>query len=216
MPYVLMCAVHLVLLAGAHPWAHWTQMLLMPALVWAATRVRRPLRAWVLGALFFAWVGDSAPRLVEEPTRFLVMAGGFLLAQLCWVCGLGNRWSLTIPARRRATGVLYVVAAIAIAGFTVPFAGSLAPAVAVYALALTAAAMLATSMGELGTWGGLLSMTAGGLIALDSFFPRFGFGGLDVLIMFTYVVAQGLLVAGAARIRDPRTPRLGDTRHVPA
>ena len=73
MPYVLMCAVHLVLLAGAHPWAHWTQMLLMPALVWAATRVRRPLRAWVLGALFFSWMGDSAPRLVEEPTRFLVM-----------------------------------------------------------------------------------------------------------------------------------------------
>lgn len=200
-PYVAICTVHLLLLAASAPLAHWTHLFLMPPLLLPALLVRPPLRRWVLGAIALAWIGDTAPRLVEGQAHFLVLASAFLLGQLTWVLGLGDRWSLTLPARRPATAALYLVAAVAIMGFTVPFAGALAPAVVLCGVALTAAAILASSLGDLGTWGGVLFMVADTLLVLKQFLPGLRFDGQEVLIMFTYVVAQGLLVAAATRVR---------------
>ncbi|GAB3623656.1 hypothetical protein GCM10027418_17400 [Mariniluteicoccus endophyticus] len=209
--YLAVAVMHLLLLAAGHPWAAVTQPLLAPALVPPALRVRRPLRTWVVIALAFSWLGDTLPKLVAEPNAFMAMTASFLLAQLIWVTGLGNRWAYALPARRPATSALYLVAAVSIVGSCIPFAGPFGPVVVLYAAALTAAAILTTSMGERGIWGGALFMLSGALIAMGAFIPWFRFEGLDVLIMFTYICAQALLVAGAARIRDPRNPRLGDT-----
>lgn len=200
-PYVVVGVIHLVLLAASVPLAAWTHILLMPALVLPALTVRPPLRYWVLGAIVLSWVGDAAPRLMQGQTQFLVMAGSFLLAQLVWVIALGDRWSLTLPARYPAATIPYLIAAVGIGAVTVPSAGALAPAVVLYAVALTSAAILASSMGTLGTWGGVLFMTSDTLLALRQFVPEFHFVGHDVVIMFTYIVAQGLLVTAASRIQ---------------
>lgn len=200
--------VHLAAhLGGADRLADATQWLLMPALAAVLAVATRPARTGrsrsrlvrvVLLALGFSWLGDALPDLAAGDTAFLLMVGGFLLAQTTYVVAF---W----PYRRRgALGrplllVPYAAALVALLALCVPHAGPLAGPVVVYGAVLTAMAVTATGLGPLGVVGGAVFLVSDALIALDAFvpgatLPRHGFA-----VMLTYVVGQTLLVLAVLR-----------------
>lgn len=92
-------------------------------------------------------------------------------------------------------------------GVVLAGAGVLAPAVALYALALLTTASLATALGRAGWFGGALFILSDGLIAARSF-AGFDLPQQDVAVMATYIVAHGLLVLGVIRFLRARRSRI--------
>ncbi|HET7725490.1 MAG TPA: lysoplasmalogenase family protein, partial [Propionibacteriaceae bacterium] len=91
-----------------------------------------------------------------------------------------------------------------------PAADLLVP-LAVYAVVLTAMALLASGLGPLATAGGLVFLLSDSLLALRVFaYPSVP--TLGVWIMLTYVLGQALIVLGAldqARARPSSPPLVG-------
>ena len=88
--FVTVAVLHLgAQLTGAGEVADATQVLLMPLLaaaLWSNTEAPRSrLITLTLVALGLSWLGDSAPKLAEGDTAFLIMIGFFLLAQVAYV-----------------------------------------------------------------------------------------------------------------------------------
>jgi uncharacterized membrane protein YhhN len=177
------------------PTADFTQVLLMPLLAMAlATRARldRPVVVLALAALFFSWLGDSVPKVLDGDASFLAMVALFLVAQVIYAAAF---W------RYRAQSVLslpvlaapYAIAGIGLVWWCAEGAGSLLVPVIVYAAALVAMAVLATGLGPRGGLGGALFLVSDALIALRAFadldLPGHGFW-----VMLTYIGAQVLLV----------------------
>ncbi len=212
-PILTVATVGLLLLTGVHLVAqlldadrvsHATQVLLMPGLAgWFLARVPRqqwgaPMVRLVLLALFFSWLGDTLPRFSSGDTGFLLMVGGFLVAQLVYA------WAFW-PARdrsllRRAPGwlVVYAVVLVGLVVVVAPSAKLLTVAVAGYGLALCAMSVLASGLGRRGLVGGLVFLVSDAMIGLGAFtsltLPAGGFW-----IMLTYVAAQWLLAEAVAR-----------------
>src|SRR5690606_11869680 len=91
--YVALSVVHLVAQTLTdRRLADVSQVLLMlPLLAWLflATSAPRSTSTWLAGVgLFFSWLGDSAPRILEQPTAFWSMVGFFFVAQLGYVAAL--------------------------------------------------------------------------------------------------------------------------------
>ena len=216
--------VHLALhLAGADALVlRVSQATLMPALaLWAfaplpdaAVAHRLPPRVAVpLGvALACSWAGDIAPGILPDEAGFLAMVGAFFVAQLAWLVAL---W----PWRRRSLAVgrtwpftlAYAAAAVGVLVLTASGAGALLAAIAPYAAALAATALLATALDWRGTLGGLLFMASDAMIAIFTFAPLLDPGEPTraLAIMATYCGAQALLVWGVrcevARRGPPQT-----------
>lgn len=182
-----------------------TQMLLMPTLAWLllmrGSAAPPRLVQWALLALFFSWLGDSLPRFATGDTAFLLMVGGFLVAQLCYAVAF---W----PLRARSVLVRpmlltpYVVAYLGFCIIATPRLEAMLPAVLAYAFLLVTMAVLATGLGRLATTGALLFLVSDGLIALntlgDGRLPGHGFW-----VMSTYLLAQLFLVASIINAREP-------------
>lgn len=205
---VAVSCVHLVgQLTGSAPVADATQMLLMPAVAGVlltgtgAPRVR--LVRLALVALLFSWLGDTAPRFTAGDTSFLLMVGFFLIAQLVYVAALWPYRHASL-LRRPAALVPYGAVGTVIVVLCAPEAGALLPAVAVYAAAIVAMAVLATGLGRLAGTGAVVFVASDALIALDAFgvmtLPGQGFW-----VMSSYIVAQILLIT-AIRSRAQQGP----------
>lgn len=191
-PFAVVAVTHLFLLAADSPPARVTHTLLVPALLLPAWGVRGNLRWFAMAVLCLSWAGDVVPNVLAPEHRLLGTAGFFILVMVTWLIALGDRWSQTWPARRPATAVMYAVAAIAIVALTVPWAGSLAPAVVLYAAAVTGAAIAMTSLGDRGTWSGICFMLQGALLGSHHFVPLLSERVADVTIMAVYALAQAL------------------------
>lgn len=190
-----------------------TQVLLMPllaaALLLGAPAPRGRLVRLVLVGLGFSWLGDAVPRLLDGQSGFLVMLGGFLIAQVLYAVAF---W----PFRRRsvlarpALVLPYLVAAVMIIVACAPGAGPMLPAVAVYAAAIVAMAVLATGLGRLAGLGAAAFVVSDALIAMNSF-EVLTLPGHGVWVMSTYIAAQAMLVAAVQRSpghgNDERRPR---------
>lgn len=186
-------------LADADTTSAITQVMLMPlvaAVLWLHTAAPRPrLVRLGLVALGFSWLGDTLPRFVDD--GFLLMVGGFLVAQIVYVVAF---W----PYRARATVArapwLLVLAAALVVGllWVCRDAGWLLPAIAVYGSALVAMALLADGVNALTGYGALVFVVSDAMIGLGAFtdldLPASGFW-----IMLTYIAAQGLIALGIAR-----------------
>lgn len=190
------------------------QVLLMPTLAlvaWTATRGR--LRTWTLVALFFSFLGDLLPQLVDEPWKMPLMIGSFLLAHVGWITGLWSVRRESAVVRHPWALLPYLAIGVGIVAWCLPGAGVLAPAVILYATALLTTASLATALGRAGWLGGALFIVSDGLIAVRSF-AGFTVPAQDVAVMATYIVAHGLLVLGVVR-HSERLGRTGsDSRSV--
>ncbi|MDH2413710.1 lysoplasmalogenase [Nocardioides sp. CER19] len=201
-PYLLVAAAHLLCdAAGWDALAAATQVLLVPALALVlvgsarqSTRLVR-LTRW---ALLFSWLGDTAPRLLDDDAAFGAMLGCFLVAQVFYISAFRPYAGRSVLRTRRGWLTPYVVALLALLATCAPAAGALAPAVVVYGCSLAAMAVLATGVNKL-TWaGGAIFMASDSLIALDAF-DVWTQPGHDVWVMGTYCVAQLLLVLGVLR-----------------
>ncbi|RRJ86405.1 lysoplasmalogenase [Gulosibacter macacae] len=222
LPFLAVALVHLIAAAvQAQTLAAVTQALLMPtlALVLLAPHPDAAGNGWwprtrlfALVALFFSFLGDLLPRFFDGDLSFAVLIGCFFFAQLAWIAALYPRLRHSIVVVQRWRLVLYAVLAIIVLVLCLPAAGALAPLVIVYAVALTAMAILATGWGSFGTVGGLLFLVSDALIAIFTFRPEFDPGqpARSLLIMTTYIAAQFLLVLAVRQFSEKaRQPVVG-------
>lgn len=202
---VVVTVVHLVAqgVAPGGVLADLTQVLLMPLLAWLLlTTTRLPRSRMVrltLLALLLSWLGDTLPRFVAEGSAggFGLMLGCFLLAQLAYAAALAPFVGRSIVRTRPALVAPYVLALVVLVAVTAGGAGAMLPAVVVYGLAIVTMAVLATGLDGVATVGAIVFLVSDALIALRAFadveLPLH-----SVLVMLTYVVGQGLLVAAIA------------------
>ena len=197
--FALVTAVHLVSqLLGHRQIADLTQVLLMPLLALVLLRATRAPRSrevrLVLVALGFSWLGDTLPRLADGDAALLTMIGCFLLAQLVYAAAFWPSLHRSVLGRPLAL-LPYLLAGATIVGLSAREAGALLPAVAVYALAILAMAVLATGRGRVAAIGAAVFVLSDALIALDAF-GVLTLPAHAVWVMATYVAAQVLLVLG--------------------
>lgn len=207
--------------AGGGAVAELSQVLLMPALAAVLLTGTWPPRSrevrLVLVALGFSGLGDSLPRLTDGTAAFLLMLGGFLVAQGVYAVAFWPARAGSVLARRPVLVPLYPLATGSVVALCAPAAGPLLPALVLYALAITAMAVLATGLGRLAGGGAVVFLVSDTLIALDAF------GVLtpplhQLWVMSTYLAAQVLLVAAVLRRekeRDDGRPRRARRRGRP-
>lgn len=204
-PYAVAGVTNLLALAvGAESVAAVAQAMLMPALALTVlgSGVRTRATAWLLVAIAASWLGDSLPKLAGH-LSFVAMVGGFLLAQFAYIIALAPRWRRSFV--RKPVALLPYLAVIgALIALCAPNAGPMLVPLLVYAAALMAMSVLASGYGSLGTVGGALFLISDSLIALTTF-SDLAFPWRGPLIMFTYIVGQGLLAL--AVIRGERAER---------
>lgn len=204
--YVVDVVVHLVAqLTGADDLARWTQWVAIPLLA-AAVIVARPpstrLVRLTLVALFFSWLGDFVPHFFDGDTAFLTLVGCFMLAQIAYIAAFWPNWR---DSYLRSPMLLGYVAAIGLLiWLCAPKAGSLLVPVLLYGLALGTMAVLASGVHPLTAVGGALFLISDGLIALGAFRPDIEIPGSGFWVMSTYLIGQGLIVAGVLRRELPR------------
>ncbi|GAB3479513.1 lysoplasmalogenase [Nocardiopsis coralliicola] len=190
-------AGHLLGLAG---WDRPTQVLLMPALalcVLAATRAPRPRTVrLLLAALAFSWLGDTLPGLAAEDTAFLLMVGGFLVAQAVYLAVFLPHRGASVLHRHRWALAPYAGFVALLVWLCAPHAGGLLVPVLLYGLLLGAMAVLATGLGPWTAAGGALFLVSDALIALGAFVPGFTLPSSGFWVMATYIAAQTLIAAG--------------------
>ena len=217
-PYIVVTVVHLVAIAsGGDQLVAATKPLLMPALLIGLVLglpVRRSLvLLWGGLALVFSWLGDV---LLQSPgdIGFLIGMGAFGLAHLAYIAlYLAPLRTQRSPWWGLAVAVVWWIALVA---QLAPNLGGLLIPVAVYGLVLGTAA--ATALGT--TW--LIAIGAGvflvsdTLLGLDRFLPGFSFDGVDLLIMFTYCLGQGLIIAGVVTVSRRRAGFANAGQLVPA
>lgn len=81
-----------------------------------------------------------------------------------------------------------------------PHAGALLAPVALYGLVLAAMAATAAWHGRLVAIGGALFVLSDSVLGLGRFLPGYDFPLHDLVIMTSYLAAQGLIAAGVLRI----------------
>lgn len=198
---VVVTIVHLGWIAFApdHPAAVVTKAMLMPLI--AAVVVAAGRRPWprvvrlVLLALVLSWLGDVVPEVVDYPTPILLGLAFFLLAQVAYIAAFWPWWRSSLPVRRPVAVLPYLAVLVLLLFVVRDGVGALLAPVTIYAVILTAMAVLASGLGRLATAGGAVFMLSDALLAVRVFtdpdLPAHG-----VWVMLTYVVGQLLIVWG--------------------
>lgn len=193
------CAVATVDIIAEFVFAHWVAfaavVLAMPFLALVLIMSgRRGRTVWlVLVSLAFSWLGDWVGDLV--PSIIIVKIVFFFIAHIFFLLAF---W----PYRRNSIlfrpGYLVAFSAL-VAGLLVwiaPHAGELAPALVAYGALLGLMAVLATGVHRLAAIGGMIFVSSDMSIALSAFVFTGMLPRADVVIMSTYLAAQGLIVLG--------------------
>lgn len=185
-----------------------TKPLLIPALTiyyLAATLQKSYL---FLAALFFCWLGDVLLMLQRDEIFFIAGLIAFLTGHMLYIICYRNfrrvGTGLTGPQRIRFTFPI-VLAGTGLVTILFPYLGSLQIPVMVYALVITVMAMQAlfrygrtNSKSFTLVFAGAISfMLSDSLLAINRFMQPLPLAGLA--IMFTYILAQYLIVEGVVR-----------------
>ena len=197
-PYLVLSLVQLVVLYSGPGWAVTTsKALLMPLLAAAvliAVRRPRPSQAWLLvTALAGSWVGDV---LLSFPGWFVPGLLAFLAAHLAFIV-LFLQLPLQAGRRRLPLWTLvYIAWYAAFLALLAPHLGALLVPVAVYGAVLGTMAALAGGRGGLIALGGAFFVVSDSVLALGRFLPGYEFALHDLVVMSTYLAAQGLIAWG--------------------
>lgn len=200
--FFVVAIVHLTsLLIGWNRAADVTMGLLMPPLaIFLATVVtsshpRRANRVVValLAALFFCWLGDLADDIAVKLVAFAIAHAAYCVAWWPW-----RRSSLAGRRRTRLPAVgMYAVVALVMIVVLAGHVGGLIGPIVVYAVLLSAMALLASSTGPRAALGGAVFVVSDSLLAWHVFVSPLPLG--DVWVMSTYLCAQWLVVSGSRR-----------------
>lgn len=194
-----------------------TKPLLMPLLLgWLVARMVgqwSPALTWLAVGLAFAWLGDLL-LMGEGDLSFLLGIGAFAVMQACYLLaftrvpgpGLVRAWKVAL--------VPYVLVWVGLNAVLWPSAGALRIPVLVYSLLIVAMGVAALDLvirvrQPYGWWvagGAGLFVVSDAFIALTAFGPLDPSRGIGALVMTTYTLAQGLIVAGFAKSLLPAPP----------
>ncbi|WP_353816630.1 lysoplasmalogenase [Agromyces sp. SYSU T00266] len=197
-PYVALSLLHLAMLVGGADGAAVTatKLVLMPALVVAVAlaRPRASATSWLLvTAIILSWGGDAL-LTGSGDGWFVVGLLSFLAAHVAYVVLF-----LRQPAAGRRLPwwtLAYVAWFAAFLALLAPGLGGLFVPVAVYGAVLGTMAALAGGLGGLVALGGALFVVSDSVLALGRFLPGYEFAAHDLVVMSTYLAAQGLIAFG--------------------
>ena len=201
-PYLVLSLVHVGALAcNAADLGAATRLLLMPALAlallwgWSRSgRGRGKVVGLLLTALFFSWLGDGAGAFFPFAPTLPLMLLFFALAHLCYMWTFWRHLAIR-PAPPWAW--LFVVWWVVLAIMLWSPAGSLAPAVTGYGVVLGGTAALATRCHRTLIWGAISFLASDTILAFRIFAPDAIPAWGSPLVMLTYTLGQGLIMAGA-------------------
>lgn len=183
-----------------------TKPLLMPALaaflVSASPRPFTRMVRVVLGALTFSWLGDvllEVSRPADSDALFMAGIGGFLAAQVLYVVAFTPLVRSSSPPRPPFWALLYVLYGAGLVAYLAPELGEFLLPVAVYAAAICTMGIVASGVNAWTALGAALFVASDTLIAVGRFTDLLTVADSwqRVLVMSTYLLAQGLLVVGA-------------------
>ena len=201
-PYLAVSIFHVgVLACGAAGFAEVSKLALMPALAlallwgWSRSgRGRSSVVGLLLAALFFAWLGDGAGTLFPYAPTLPLMLAFFGLAHLLYMWTFWRHLALRgAPPWAWIFALWWLVLVIAL---WAP-AGPLAPAVTAYGVVLGGTAALATRCHRTLLCGGVFFLASDTVLAFRIFAPDLMPAWTSPLVMLTYTLGQGLIVAGA-------------------
>jgi uncharacterized membrane protein YhhN len=162
------------------------------------------LKAWIILALFFSWIGDILLMFEHQNKNyFLFGLSAFFLAQIFYIVFFHNI-RMRENIRGNALLLLVVVVYYYVLIFLLnPYLHELSLPVRIYGVVLSFMLMLAMHTtfsqlkraGWLMTIGAILFVVSDSLLAVDKFYSALPNAGL--IIMFTYGVAQLLITLGA-------------------
>ena len=195
--YVAVAMVDLVAESAHLFWVALAALVLaLPALaaVLLSSRPRDRLTGWVVGALFFGWLGDWLGDLLTPHIAWKILF--FFLGHVCFIVAFWPYRSRSVLDR---PGLLacYALGITALLAWVVPSAGWLyGTGLIAYGLTLGFVAVLATGIGPQATVGGIVFIVSDMSIAITSFVYPGRLSHAELLIMSTYLVAQLLIVLG--------------------
>ncbi len=182
--------------------------LLMPVLSFyliAQTKMARSnLKAWIMLALFFSWLGDVLLMFENNKSVFFLYGLlSFLIAQVFYIIFFHN-----IRMKEYIRGnALFLLLVVVYYGILIsvlsPYLGNMKLPVRIYGVVLSFMLMLAmhTILGKnkkAGLWmllGAILFVTSDSLLAFNKFLSPFNYAG--IIIMLTYGLAQLFITEGA-------------------
>lgn len=204
--FIIISAIHLVLIQVESELAVFTKPLLIPSLLWYYYVVARNKIGIFILALFACWLGDCLLIFTgESPNFFLAGLGAFLIGHLLYIFSFRK---LIKPSGESASGLVYLLFAIplAFAAWLIstlwPDLGGFKWPVVIYTIVIATmfihAARRLDQTSKKSFWvlmfGAFLFMVSDSLLAYNMFGSPIPLSGL--LIMSTYLVAQWLIVKG--------------------
>jgi len=188
--------------------------LLIPVLaIYFLTQTRgvvTSLKAWIMLALGFSWLGDILLMFEASNSLFFLLGlSAFFVAQVFYIVFFHN---IRMREYIRGNALLLLVVIVyyfVLISIISPHLGDLKLPVRIYGVVLSFMVMLAmhTMFGKnktAGRWmtiGAILFVASDSLLAFNKFYSSFNYAG--VMIMLTYGLAQLFITGGAAKyIRD--------------
>lgn len=216
-PYTVISLVHVLILTfdgsdAAQP----SKLLLMPALalalLWGAfgSNYRRGF-ALLLVAVLLSWLGDGAGSFFPFAPTLPLMLAFFGLAHLCYI---GAFWRHFILRPLSPWALVYAVWWIVLLLVIAPRAGGLALAVAIYGVVLGCTAVLASRCHRLVMIGGAFFLSSDTILAFRLFAADLMPDWTSPLVMVTYTLGQGMIIAGSLITLRTRGIPTGHTAKV--
>ena len=195
--FLALSIVHLgALVAGAGAVSSWTKPFLMPTLALAVILsggLRFGKRGFLLvTALLFSTLGDIA-LLGNGDALFIAGLAAFLLAHVVYISIFAGSTGRGRPRWWSAVFVLWFGALMVI---LVPHLDALLVPVVAYGIVIATMAIVATRCSSRVALGAALFLVSDSILAIHLFVPGLALWQPDLLIMFTYLVGQGLLAWG--------------------
>ena len=200
-----------------------TKACLMPLLLaWLLVTMRRaestpPSVRWLAVGVVFAWFGDL---LLSGDGDLFFMAGigAFLVMQVCYIVaftrvpgpGLVRAWKVAIIPYALVWVVMNVLVSSGVGALRLPVLIYSAVLVTMALAALDLVIRVPQRLGWRVAIGAALFLVSDALIALTAFGPLTESRGASVVIMTTYLLAQGMIVTGLAECYVPRQSASAD------
>jgi uncharacterized membrane protein YhhN len=200
-PYALVSVVHVVALAvGADEIAAPTKLALMPLLAVAALWAGRgstwgPPATLLFVALAFSWLGDGAGSFFPFAPELPVMLLCFGLAHIAYIVLF---WRFLRARPWPAWALVYAAWWLLLVVVLWPRLGALAFGVAIYGLVLGGTAATAARCAPIIATGAAFFLASDTILAFRLFMPEAMPDWTSPLVMATYTLGQGLIVAGVA------------------